>query len=64
MKKSKYARNFRNVNKREFGEELANIDWAGIIDETSDADQSYSIFYKKIEGILDIMAPYRKMTQK
>ena len=63
-KRTKYARDFRNFNKREFGEELANIDWSDTIGETSDADLSYTNFYKKIEGILDEMAPYRKMTQK
>ena len=64
QKKTKYARDFRNFNKREFGEELANIDWSHIVETTYDADLSYFMFYKKIEGILDIMAPYRKMTQK
>ena len=63
-KKSKYARDFKNFNKREFGEELVNIDWSPIVDETFDAELSYSMFYKNIESILDIMAPYRKMTQK
>ena len=27
-KRTKFARDFRNFNKREFGEELANINWA------------------------------------
>ena len=27
-------------------------------------EYSYTLFYKKIEEILDLLAPYRKMTQK
>ena len=63
-KRSKFARDFRNLNKREFGEELANINWSDIIEEIPDVDLCYSNFYKKIENILDFMAPYRKMTKK
>ena len=27
--KPKFTRNFKKFNKREFGQELANIDWSG-----------------------------------
>ena len=60
----KFIRDFRNFNKREFGEELTNIDFTDLIDESADIDSCYTIFYKKIEDVLDYMAPYRKMTRK
>ena len=63
-KRSKFARDIRNLYKREFGEELANINWSNIIEEIPDVDLCYSNFYKKIENILDFMALYRKMTKK
>ena len=63
VKKTKFSRDFRKLNKREFEEELSNVDWSGI-NENSGTDASYLYFYKKIEEILDLLAPYRKMTQK
>ena len=61
---SKIARDFKTFNKREFGEEMPNIDWSDVISETFVTDRSYHGFYRKIENILDHMAPFRKMTQK
>ena len=61
---SKIARDFKTFNKREFGEEMSNIDWSDVISETFGTDWSYHRFYRKIENILDHMAPYCKMTQK
>ena len=58
------ARDFKTFNKREFGEEMSNIDWSDVISETFGTDWSYHWFYRKIENIIDHMAPYRKMTQK
>ena len=63
-KKVKYVRDFRHFNKREFNEEIGNINWGGIINDTNGTDESYTQFYNKIEEILDCMAPYRKMSQK
>ena len=63
VKKIKFARDFRNFNKREFEEELRNIDWSGI-NENTGTDLSYMYFYKKIEEILDLLAPYRKMNRR
>ena len=63
-KKVKYSRNFRNFNKREFSEEIINIDWSSIINEVNGTDVSYHGFYKKLEEILDLMAPYQKLSQK
>ena len=35
-----------------------------IVNEDQGTDQSYTNFYRKLEDILDLMAPYRKLTQK
>ena len=63
-KKIKFVRDFRNFNKQEFAEELSNIDWNNLINETLGTDISYHNFYSKIEEILNYMAPYRKLSQK
>ena len=42
---------------------MTNIDWS-FVNENSGTEKSYLYFYKKIEEILDLLAPYRKMTQK
>lgn len=64
-KRVKYARiNYRNFNKHEFNEELLNIDWPNIVNETAGTEISYQRFFNKLEEILNYMAPYRKMTQK
>ena len=63
-RKSNFARDIRTFNKREFGEEMSNIDRSAVIDEKSGRDLCYYNFYRKIKSILDDMAPYRKMTQK
>ena len=62
--KIKYARDFRNFNKREFDEELSNLDSSDTIDERNGTEICYQSFYLKIEKLLDEMAPYRKMTKK
>ena len=38
--------------------------WTEIIDRNVGTDLNYNNFYRKIENILDYMAPYRKLTQK
>ena len=63
-KKVNYSRDFRNFNKQEFNEELLNIDWSTVINESLDTDSSYQGFYDKVEDIINHMAPYRKMTQR
>ena len=61
----KYARDYRNFNKREFSEELSNIDWNYINNNNNNigTNRSYNLFYYKVEKILDEIAPYRKMTK-
>ena len=63
-KRSKFARDFLTFNKREFGDELSKANRTEIIDTNVGTDLSYNNFYRKIENILDYMAPYRKLTQK
>ena len=36
----------------------------GALDESYGTDQCYNLFYRKIEVLLDEIAPYRKMTKK
>ena len=60
----KFTRDFRKFNKREFGEELLNIDWSDVIDESNGTEACYQLFYDKIEILLDEMAPFRQMTKK
>jgi hypothetical protein len=59
----KYTRDFRNCNKREFGEELLNIDWSNTVATSLGTEVSYQNFYKKLDELLDHMAPLRKKTQ-
>ena len=63
-KKVNYSRDFRNFNKQEFNEELLNIDWSTVINDSLGMESSYLGFYDKVEDILNHMAPYRKMTQR
>ena len=63
-KKVNYSRDFRNFNKQEFNEELLNIDWSTVINESLGTVSSYLGFYDNVEDILNHMAPYRKMTQR
>ena len=51
-------------NKREFEEELGQIDWDDIINPQVNTNTSFSIFYNRIVKLLDEMAPYKKITKK
>ena len=64
VKRAKYSRDFRNFNKHEFKEELLSIVWSDTVNETTGVELSYLRFYKKMEDILNYMAPYQKMTHK
>ena len=59
----KYLRDYCNF-KHEFNKELVNIDWPCIVNETAGTEISYQRFLKKLEEILNYMAPSWKMTQK
>ena len=41
-KNVKYVGDFRHFNKREFNEEIGNINWGGIINDTNGTDESYT----------------------
>ena len=59
---TKYGRNYRYFNSREFSEELSKLDWSDVINNNK-TDEAYSTFYHKIEHLLDEMAPYHKLTK-
>ena len=61
----KYARNFRNFNKREFTEELSKIEWSDITHNNDNigTNDLYNSSDYRIENLLNEMAPYRKMTK-
>ena len=46
-KKVKYVRDFRHFIKREFNEEIGNINWGGIIYDTNGTDESSHRFTTK-----------------
>ena len=60
----KYARNFKNFKECEFLEELQNIEWTDVTENGNNTNTSFDIFLAKIEYLLDIMAPVRKMTKR
>ena len=63
-KQIKYGRSYKNFNQREFQEELYMIVWSDVFDGKINAELSFSLFFNKIETLLDDMAPIRKLTKK
>ena len=63
-KTSKFGRNWRLFNKREFEDELRQIEWNEIINSDNGTDKNFSIFFHKVEKLLDEMAPLRKLSKK
>ena len=59
---NKSRRNWRIFNKREFTDELSNIDWSFL--NEMDTDTSCATFLNKVETLLNEMAPYKKITKK
>ena len=62
--KRKPVRNWRIFNKREFADELSNINWDDVNDANADTNTSFSKFYKRVNTLLDEMAPYKTPTKK
>ena len=58
----KFKRNYRNFKNEEFIEELCNINWNTTLDEAINVNDALNSFYYKIDSLLNIMAPIRKMT--
>ena len=63
-KKIGFSRNCRIFNKREFEEELSNVDLSEINNANSNSNHSFSNFFKQIEKLLDETAPVRKLSKK
>ena len=63
-KNNRYKRNWRIFNNREFEDELSKINWNDISNPRLSTDESFTIFYNKIEKLLDEMAPYKKLSKK
>ena len=59
----KFGRSYKNFNDDEFGNELKVINWDRLFEERN-IDEQVSIFLGKINGLLDEMAPVRRLTKK
>ena len=59
----KFGRSYKNFNDDEFGNELKVINWDRLFEERN-IDEQVSIFLGKINGLLDEMAPVRRLTNK
>ena len=63
-KKVKFGRNWRHFNSNEFKNELTKLTWVDVSSPSVSTNTSMSIFYRKIEKLLDEMAPIKKLTAK
>jgi hypothetical protein len=59
-----YGRSYSTFNQNEFLEELTNIDWNLLFDGEENPEVLLRIFIDKLTDILNLMAPYRKLTRK
>jgi hypothetical protein len=62
--KRKPIRNWRVFNKREFADELSNINWEDVSDANIDTSTSLTNFYKRVTTLLDEMAPFKTPTKR
>jgi len=60
----KYSRNWRLFNKNEFKNDLISTDWSEVITPDTKTNDSFNLFYYKIEKLIDEMAPIKKLTKK
>ena len=57
------SRSYKNLNSDEFENELREIDWVTLlVNKTS--EESTNFFFNKINTLLDVMAPYKRLTRK
>ena len=63
-KADKFSRNWAIFNKREFEDEVSQINWDEVIPFISNTDQSFKKFYDTVTKKLDEMAPIKKLTKK
>ena len=59
----KKSRCYRNFNHDEFRYELLNVDWNQLF-LNKRSEESFNLFFKKIENLLDEMAPVKKLTRR
>ena len=59
----KFGRSYKNFRNEEFQEELGRIEWNSLFKDKTVNDQ-VKIFLDKINVILDIMAPIRKLSKR
>ena len=59
----KRGRSYRDFNQNEFKFELGNIDWHSIF-LNKNGNECCQLFFKKIEHLLDEMAPYKTLSRK
>ena len=59
----KFGRSYKNFNDDEFQNELKVINWDRLFKDKN-IDEQVSIFLGKINGLLDEMAPVRRLTKK
>ena len=62
-KSVRFGRSFKNFNKDEFEKELKNVDWNAEFYEKN-ADYCTTILIKKVEYLLDEMAPLKRLTKR
>ena len=63
FKEVRYGRSYRHFNENEFENELKAIDWTQLL-SNKNSEEAFEVFFKKIERLLDEMAPVRRLTNK
>ena len=64
-KRNIYERNFKNFSEREFNDILKSTEWENIImSDKSDPNLSMNNLHVFINFILDVLAPYKKLSKK
>ena len=60
-----YERNFKNISEREFNDILKSTEWENILMiDKSDPNLSMNNLHVFINSILDVLAPYKKLSKK
>ena len=59
-----YGRSYTYFSDQEFIEELSNIEWPKLFANETNPNALTKILLDQIIGILDTMAPYRRLTKK
>ena len=60
-----YDRNFKNFSEQEFNDTMAITDWSNILKlDQNDPNVSMNSLHQYINNLLDICAPYKKLSKK